>query len=84
MDLQAIFIYCLCSDVLQSINHKDNELAQMSSADKSSPAAIFFQARIYCASLLAKGYRLELVVQLVSAYLKKAAAGKQVATRGYK
>ena len=33
MDLQAIFIYCLCSDVLKSLNHKDNEQSQMVSAE---------------------------------------------------
>jgi len=33
MELQAIFIYCLCSDLLENLNHKDNEQAQMNSAE---------------------------------------------------
>jgi IS5 family transposase len=46
MDLQAIFIYCLCSDVLQSLNHKDNEQAQMTSAEIMTfviLSALFYQ-----------------------------------------
>ena len=33
MDLQAIFIFCLCSDVLDHLNHKDHEQSKMSSSE---------------------------------------------------
>lgn len=33
MELQTIFIYCLCSDVLQNLNYHDHEQSQMTAAE---------------------------------------------------
>lgn len=46
MDLQAIFIYCLCSNVLRSLNYKDNEQSKMTSAEIMTfviISALFYQ-----------------------------------------
>lgn len=60
MDLQAIFIYCLCSDVLHSLNHKDDEQVQMTSAEIMTfviLSALYFQCNYKKTRLVVRSHR---------------------------
>lgn len=60
MDLQAIFIYCLCSDVLQSLNYKDDKQTRMDSAEIMTfviISALFYQCNYKKTRLVVQSFR---------------------------
>lgn len=74
MDLQAIFIYCLCSNILESLNLKDDPQCKMNSAEIMTfvvISALHYQCN----------YRKTRLIMLTNRYFSKVLSHSQIVRR---